>query len=255
MCFKPVVARDKSFKSKIRKDQPTNQVAIRVDDERDGVVLPESSSGFEVADNGGGSRRRENSKDIWQTLRAALNQTSLNKKNNRRKRSKDDLAKSKRSSENGTEITNQKQYDVKGKISKSESNSTHRNNSNISSSYGGSSAFTSSPSLTSSSSSRSDQTSGSLDSSNENGMRVSNQKQHGVEDKKWKSCYGSYTSMCMFFISLLVLIMWGKFFAILYTTIWFYVMPPRPTTPCNKRDLSKDQRFGSTRFNIRTSLN
>ncbi|XP_019442364.1 PREDICTED: uncharacterized protein LOC109347091 [Lupinus angustifolius] len=268
MCFKPVVAKDKSFKSKIRKDQSTNQVAtyVKVDDERGGDVSLEFSSGFEAADNGGGSRRRENSKDIWQTLRAALNQTSLvslffvfkmrflssfNKINNKRKASKDNSVRSNRSLENGTEKTNQKHYDVEGKISKSQSNSTHRTNSNISSSYGASSAFTSSPSLTSSSSSRSDQTSGSLDSSNENGTKVTNQKQNGVQDKRWKSCYGSYISMCMFFISLLVLIMWGKIFATLYTIIWFYVMPPGPTRPCNERDLSEDQRFGPVRFSIR----
>ncbi|KAE9585233.1 hypothetical protein Lalb_Chr25g0286821 [Lupinus albus] len=254
MCFKPVVAKEKSFKSKIRKNQTTNQVAtyVRVDDENGGVGLPELSSGFEVADNGGGSRRRENSKDIWQTLRAALNQTSLNKINNKKKTGKDDLARSNRSLENGTDIRNRKHYDVEGKISKSQDDSTHQTNSTLSSSYGGSSTFTSSPSLTSSSSSRSDQTSGSLDSSNENGTKVTNQKQYCVEDnKRWKACYGSYISMCMFFISLLILIMWGKFFATLYTTTWFYVMPPRPTRPCNERDLSEDRRFGSIRFSIR----
>ncbi|KAE9590661.1 hypothetical protein Lalb_Chr20g0110031 [Lupinus albus] len=118
--------------------------------------------------------------------------------------------------------------------------------SNISSSYGSLSTFTSSsPSLTSSSSSHTDQSSGSLNSCHENETKVTNQKQYGVVYKMRKACYGSYISMSMFFISLLVLIMWGKFFAIFYTIIWFYAMPPRATRPCNESDLSKENQFGS----------
>ncbi|XP_019425962.1 PREDICTED: uncharacterized protein LOC109334572 [Lupinus angustifolius] len=232
MCFKPIVPKDKSFNPNTKNDQTIiNQgcTYIRVED-KNGDMLPELSSAY------GG--RRENSKDIWRALKGALKLASLMKKiNNKRKVKKYNLSRQNSILDNGT-------YGVEdsSRISKFQ-----RTNSNISSSYGSSYAFTSSPSLTSSSSSRTDQSSSSLDSSHENETKVTNQKQYSVKDNIRKTCYGSsYISMFMFFISLFVLIMWGKVFAILYTTIWFYVMPP---SPCNERDLSKENRFDSVPYN------
>lgn len=148
--------------------------------------------------------------------------------------------------------------------SQSKSSSIHRTDSNTSSaSFGCSSAIFTSSSLTSSSSSRTDQTSGS--SSHERGIvEVTNQKQlcgveeRGIEEycgveerRREEEYYSSNTSMCMFLISLLVLIMWGKFFATLYTSIWLYLMPPRRIRPCNEGDLSAENEFGSVQYKER----
>lgn len=80
MCFKPVAKDNYSFRRRRRKDQTTEQVVTCFAvEEKEGVVLPAPTlpTVVEVADDGGGSRRRENGRDTWQALRAVLNETPL----------------------------------------------------------------------------------------------------------------------------------------------------------------------------------
>ncbi|XP_057450478.1 uncharacterized protein LOC130742393 [Lotus japonicus] len=58
-----------------------------------------------------------------------------------------------------------------------------------------------------------------------NGFGVKKQKQLDVRDSR-KGYFGSTTAMCLLLLtSLLVLILWGKFCAILCTSIGFFVVP------------------------------
>ncbi|KAK7244420.1 hypothetical protein RIF29_39241 [Crotalaria pallida] len=241
-CFKPFSSEDNSFKPKRRKENTTKKVApYFVAKDKEGVPMPEVTLSMLLAatDNGGGNRWIKNNKDKWHhAMKAALNKSSLMKKiKSRRKGNEDYLSRSSNNLQIGVEITNQKLDS--GKISNSQSKSTHRINSNPSSTFGSSPAFTSSPSLTSSSSSHTDQTSDS--SSHESETEVTNEKEYGVGEGRMKRLYGSNTSMIMFFFSLLILVMWGKFSAILYTSIWFYLMPPRRIRPCKKGDFGKER--------------
>ncbi|KAJ1383780.1 putative transmembrane protein [Sesbania bispinosa] len=240
MCFKPVVGVDDSFKHsrKRSKGNVTDPVLayLAVADE-DGVVL---SSAAEVGRKECRSHRKKIGRDRWQALRAAMKEKAMVKKIiNRWKTKKDNWSMSSRSnSSNSSNLEGEV-----GKISNPQCKTTRRTNSNVSSTFGSSSGiFTSSSSLSSTSSSRTtDLASGS--SSHEiyspkpsiplNGTK---QKQcGGVEDYlKRKGNYGSNTALFMLLISLLILIMWGKFSAILFTSIWFYLVPPSRRRPCNE---------------------
>lgn len=61
------------------------------------------------------------------------------------------------------------------------------------------------------------------------------QKQCDFEDKRKGHCCVSNMVLCMFLVSLLVLILWGKFVAILCTSILFYLVRPSRRWPssCN----------------------
>lgn len=109
-------------------------------------------------------------------------------------------------------------------------NTTRRTNSNASSTLGGNSSsaiFTPSSSLssTSSSPSRADHVSGSSSHEINSPPLNGTSKQNSVEDRRKRKC-GSDKALCLLLIvSLLVLILWGKFFAILCTSVWFYLLP------------------------------
>lgn len=122
----------------------------------------------------------------------------------------------------------------------------HETNSYTSSFSHCSPAFTPSSlsSSTCSSSSRGTQTSGSsyelyLYQSRSlpmNGVGVTKQKQDVGNDRK--GCFVSNRVVCLLFLtSLLVLILWGKFYAILYTSIGFFMVPPCRGRHCNEGDI------------------
>lgn len=121
---------------------------------------------------------------------------------------------------------------------------TRPTNSNTSSNNGGSSViFTSSSSLSSISSSHTDHMSGcfSLEINNMPIPPPSNgtcgvSKKNSVEDRR-KIEYGlNNIFLCMLvIISLLVLILWGKFFAILCNLIWFCIVPFSQRRKCKER--------------------
>lgn len=131
---------------------------------------------------------------------------------------------------------------------------TSRIDSNVSSTnFGSYSAFSTSSSnllsSSSSSSSRADYVSGISSSHDINSSPIvptlnngtdhvstkQNKQNSSVEDRRGKGNHsGSNMALCMLLISLLVLILWGKFVAILCTSIWFYLMPPiGRRRPCN----------------------
>ncbi|MED6110791.1 hypothetical protein PIB30_046048 [Stylosanthes scabra] len=52
-----------------------------------------------------------------------------------------------------------------------------------------------------------------------------------INQRREGCSYDSYIAKCMLTVSLLVLVMWGKALAILFTSIWFYVVRPARRRP------------------------
>lgn len=64
---------------------------------------------------------------------------------------------------------------------------------------------------------------------------MARQKQRGIEDKKL--VFDSNMALCcVFSFSLLILIAWGKFIAILFTSLWLYLVPLCGRMRCNEGD-------------------
>jgi len=73
-----------------------------------------------------------------------------------------------------------------------------------------------------------------------NGTRMVKQKQKDGDSRRWYC--GSNVAVSVFFItSLLVLILWGRCYAIAYTVIGFFVVP-------NRRRTCEETEFSSVRF-------
>lgn len=67
-----------------------------------------------------------------------------------------------------------------------------------------------------------------------NGTRATKQNQYGIEEKKKGHNGSKFAYYCMLSICLLVLVMWGRLPAIMWTLAWFYIVHPRITKPCNE---------------------
>lgn len=79
------------------------------------------------------------------------------------------------------------------------------------------------------------------------GIGVTKQKQD-VGDSR-KGYYGSNMVVCLPLItSLVVLILWGKFCAILCTSIGFFVVPPRRGKPCHEGTHFGENEFDSVQY-------
>lgn len=72
-----------------------------------------------------------------------------------------------------------------------------------------------------------------------------NNRTHGVAkhkqtyiDHRREGCYycGTYKATCMLLISLLFLVTWGKCLAILYTSLWFYMVRPARRRLCDYKE-------------------
>ncbi|RHN75210.1 hypothetical protein MtrunA17_Chr2g0318691 [Medicago truncatula] len=148
----------------------------------------------------------------------------------RRKRKKDSMFKS--------------NNDTKLEIINKHKTTTHETTSNTSSiNFGSAKMFSSSSSLNSSTSSHSDRMSNSSTFEINNtpkppsltGTNGISKKINSVVDDKRKR---NIILCILWIINLLVLILWGKFFAILCTSIWFYLLPFR-----HRKEMSREDFF------------
>ncbi|WJX73426.1 hypothetical protein P8452_57208 [Trifolium repens] len=224
-CFKAVVAVDddddnvKPQRRRKRNGTTDPVLAYLAAADEDGVVLFSTAAKEEC-----GSRRRKRGRDTWHALRMAFNDTSLMKKIlSKRKAKKDSMSRSNSNTESET-------------INKLKP--TRRTTSNTSSNIANSpTLFSSTSSLNSTTSSYHDHMSNTSSHEVNNipkppplkGTNCSvSKKSSFVEDKSKRNI-----ALCMLWIiSLLVLILWGKFFAILCTSIWFYFVPFRQRRKC-----------------------
>ncbi|KAK7324616.1 hypothetical protein VNO77_28327 [Canavalia gladiata] len=243
MSFKSVVGVNDSFKSK--GGDPV--LAYLAGANKDGVVLPPILSlTLSVKDDSRGEYgncTRKKVRDRWQKLKAVLNDTSLMKKIiSRRKSKKADLFFCK-SSKN-------LEREASFEIPRPKSKSTSRTNSTISSASPGlSPAFNSSTSFSSFNSSSIDNDSDTSFHETYSPSRSLCGMQCGVKETKKGHYYGSKIPLSMLLIiSLLVLVIWGKFLAILFTSIWFYLVRPRQGRPFNKNPFSEDIQFDSVQY-------
>ncbi|CAJ1957058.1 unnamed protein product [Sphenostylis stenocarpa] len=189
--------------------------------DKDGAVLPAMlSSMFGVGD------KCENRRRKWKAIRSALNETTLMRLVvKRRKANKNKLSLS--GSSKDMEETSPKFSNPKTKI-------TYRICPNVSpTSCSPSSSRASTSSLPSPGHVSSFSTHQALPSP----KGVTKEKQCAVEDRK-KTLYDSNIALCcLLALSLLVLVVWGKFLAILFTTIWLYTVPLGGRKICNEGGL------------------
>ncbi|XP_014524067.2 uncharacterized protein LOC106780305 [Vigna radiata var. radiata] len=184
--------------------------------DKHGAVLPAMlSSMFGVGDMCGIRRRK------WKAIRSALNETSLmSLVVKRRKANKNRLSMSSRSMNKENTET----------ISFPKPKSGYGTRSNVASSICSSSSRASyrlTPSVSSPSTGHV--------SSFSTQQALARQKQRGMEDKKL--LYDSTLALCcLFSFSLLILIVWGKFIAILFTSLWLYLVPLCGRMRCNEGD-------------------
>ncbi|KAK7272489.1 hypothetical protein RJT34_29109 [Clitoria ternatea] len=233
MCFKPIIRINDSF-SMPKQNASDPVLTYLTIANKDGVVLPNIATKIEDEE---GCRSCRSKKGRYKRLaikaaKAALKKTPLVKKIiSRRKTNSLPLSKSTGNLEDASKISLSKR---------------NRTKSMASINYTYSSTFTSSPYASSSSSIQLHDHVSSLSSHEllhspptpSIGTGVTNEKQSGGVERK--RCFGSTTTFCMFSISLLILVVWGKFPAILWTSIWFYLVPPSRGTHCNAGSFSEE---------------
>nr|KYP58823.1 hypothetical protein KK1_014245 [Cajanus cajan] len=232
MRLKPESVDDKALAPKSNDIDPVlSYIAIA---NKNGAVLPAILSslfgGGAPEDRGhqcGGRRRR---KATWQALGAVIKGTTWMRKVMSRRKAKKAISKS---------TSNMEEASVKtrnpGRISLP-SCSTSANSSPLaiaSSSQSSSPVHSDHASSTSTHETYSTPPSIQLN----NGTGATKQKQCGVEERK-KVHENSTTALyCMFAIILFVLILWGRFPAILCTSVLLYVVRPSPRKACNEGGL------------------
>ena len=222
-CFKGFGGVYDSLKSPRRRKRSTNTdpvLAYLIDADEDGAVL------FPTKDQCQ-NRPRKKAKDAWRSLRMAINDTSLMKKIlHKRKTKKNSMSRSNSITEQ--EIIN------KHKTTRQTSSD---NSSNIVGTTNSSATFTPSSSLSSSTSSRTYHVpnSSSIETNNIPKAPPINGT-NGNNVGKWRK--RNIALWMLWIISLLVLIVWGKFFAILCTSIWFYLVPYRQRRKAKQSALS-----------------
>jgi len=82
---------------------------------------------------------------------------------------------------------------------------------------------------------------------------LTKQKQCGVEDNKVLSD-SNISLCCVFFISLLILIVWGKFPAILFTSMWLYLVPRGGRMACNEGGWCEESVLEMIKSNIKKNV-
>ncbi|XP_045802828.1 uncharacterized protein At5g23160-like [Trifolium pratense] len=229
---------DRNFKPQRRKKGGTADpvLAYLAAADEDGVVL--SSMAKEEC----GSRRRKKGRDAWHALRKAFYDTSLMKKILRIKKTKKDSTS--RSNSNTESETINKLKSTRRTISNSNTSSNIANSPSL---------FSTTSSLNSTTSSYHDHMSNSSSHEVNNipkppplkGTNCSVSKKSSFLEDKTKR----YIALCMLWIiSLLVLILWGKFFAILCTSIWFYFVPFRQRRKFKGVGSYRESEFDSVRY-------
>ncbi|RDX81993.1 hypothetical protein CR513_37264, partial [Mucuna pruriens] len=216
--LKPVIAIYDSLAHPMPKHNASDPVlSYLAAADKDGTVLPAVfSSVFAAADCG--CRRRKK----WPSLRTALNENTLTRMViRRRKANKNKISLTRTSSNLG---------ETNGKITNPKCKVTARSSSFASSTFGVSSSACLSSSI---SLLRGDDETYSASIPLNATHAVTKQKQHGVEYRK-KGDYGSNTALCMLSMTLLIMIFWGKFVAILCTSMWLYLVPRYRRKPCNE---------------------
>ncbi|CAL5200799.1 unnamed protein product [Lathyrus oleraceus] len=235
-CFKAVVDEGDDFKPLRRRYRNATTVtdpvlAYLVAADVDGVVLISTTAAIEECE----SHRRKGGRDTWHSVKMALNETSLMRRiQSRRKTRKSHVS---RSNINPTSYALQTPQKENLKII-NKHKSTGRTTSNTSSNIVNSSTiFPSSPSKSSTTSSNIDYVSNTpsheiniIPKSVLNGTNGVSKKNDIVEDKRKRNIALSI----LWIFSLLVLILWGKFFAILCTSIWLYIVPSRQRRECKE---------------------
>ncbi|KAF1899768.1 hypothetical protein Lal_00019899 [Lupinus albus] len=127
------------------------------------------------------------------------------------------------------------------KISNTTHKTTHQTNSNTSSSHC-SLAFTPSSTTTVSSSQGTQACTSSSELYQPRPVLINKQKH---KEKQDEGCYSSKMVVCLPLISLVALILWGKFCAILCTLIGFFLVHPQRK---RNRALSVDTKFDSVQY-------
>ncbi|XP_047166738.1 uncharacterized protein LOC124835786 [Vigna umbellata] len=180
--------------------------------DKHGAVLPAMlSSMFGVGDMCGIRRRK------WKAIRSALNETSLmSLVVKRRKANKNRLSLSSRSmnKENTETISFPKPKSGYGNVASSICSSSSR-------------AYHLPPSVSSPSTGHVSSFSTQQALPSPNGVARQKQRKKLLYDSNMALC-------CVFSISLLILIVWGKFIAILFTSLWLYLVPLCGRMRCNE---------------------
>ncbi|KAK7335369.1 hypothetical protein VNO80_27162 [Phaseolus coccineus] len=208
--------------------------------DKDGAVFPTMlSSMFGVGDMCEIRRRK------WKAIRSALNETTLMRLVvKRRKANKNKLALS-RSMSNLEQSTQ--------KISMPKTKCSYRTCSNVSSTFYSSSPRASYLTSTVSSLSTGHVSSFSTHQTLPSSNGPTKQKQCGVEDKKL--LFDSNIGLCcVLSFSLLFLIMWGKFLAVLFTSMWVYLVPRGGRMTCNEGGWCGESEFEMVKTNLKKKV-
>ncbi|CAK8535190.1 unnamed protein product [Lathyrus sativus] len=239
-CFKTVVDEDDDFKPSRRRYRNATIVtdpvlAYLAAADADGMVLISTTAMEEC-----GNRRRKGGSDTWHSLKMALHETSLMKRiQSRRKTKKSSITRSKSDTTFDAPETPQE-------VNISNTSSDIANLSEI---------FSSLQSQGSTTSSNTDYASNTPSHETNiipkppplngtNGVPKKNNIDNIDEEKRKRNI-----ALCIVWIfSLFVLILWGKLFAILCTSIWLYIVPSKQRRECKEVSLYRESDFDSLRY-------
>ncbi|KAI6687370.1 hypothetical protein NL676_024198 [Syzygium grande] len=214
-CFKPAVADDDggNEEGKRGSDEPLfAYVATKEDDGRVVSKIPPGGEGDDGSDDRRKKKKKKGLKLFSRASKAVFSETSLEKKMQKRKSTKDSLESINNLSTKADRILKLMHQNSGGRVS--DNDDVWITESDASTSLHSSIATTTSPSLSSSR------------------FNLS-----AVEDGKERPLSAENSAICLLLLTLLVLVLWGKVCAIVCTSTWLFLVPRWSIINCTKSPL------------------